>query len=158
MPYSPRCFKPEKYSADSRSVLLGTVPVLMQLPPINSARSIIATRLPKYAACAPAFSPAGPQPITIKSKSSLELTNPSVKQAPKQPQGLAVFIVEDCRRRRGQTASFLCGAAAVAPRLQKRRCLQDFASSGAPRHGKSLQQSTLWPNVTPLSTSSPKRF
>jgi hypothetical protein len=33
-----------------------------------------ATRLPKYAACAPAFSPAGPQPITIKSKSSLELT------------------------------------------------------------------------------------
>src|SRR5271154_1184058 len=107
MPYSPRCFKPEKYSADSRSVLLGTVPVLMQLPPINSARSIIATRLPKYAACAPAFSPAGPQPITIKSKSSLELTNPSVKPAPEHPQRGAAFIVEDCRRTPVERASFL---------------------------------------------------
>src|SRR5215469_16856264 len=71
MPYRPRCESPEKYSADSRSVLLGTVPVLMQLPPGTPARSMTATRLPKYAACAPAFSPAGPQPMTIRSKESI---------------------------------------------------------------------------------------
>src|SRR5882724_778969 len=78
MPYSPRCPSPEKYSADSRSVLLGTVPVLMQLPPGTPARSTTATRLPKYAACAPAFSPAGPQPMITRSNFSLSATVPSV--------------------------------------------------------------------------------
>src|ERR1700747_1846538 len=42
----------------------------MQLPPGTPARSITATRLPKYAAWAPAFSPAGPHPITTRSKRS----------------------------------------------------------------------------------------
>src|ERR1700693_4745792 len=46
----------------------------MQQPPRERARSMMATRLPKYAAWAPAFSPAGPQQMTIKSKLSLAAT------------------------------------------------------------------------------------
>src|SRR5277367_2886688 len=156
MPYSPRCFKPEKYSADSRSVLLGTVPVLMQLPPINSARSIIATRLPKYAACAPAFSPAGPQPITIKSKSSLEATNPSVKPAPKHPRRRAVLTVEDCRRTPSERAIFLCRASCqyhAAFSLQ-----QPPPRAEPPRRRGTLQRSPPDNNVSPLSTTSSRRF
>src|SRR5229473_2841045 len=49
----------------------------MQLPPMCSARSMTATRLPKYAAWAPPFSPAGPQPITMRSNVSLEATRTS---------------------------------------------------------------------------------
>src|SRR5882762_3370034 len=51
----------------------------MQLPPMCSPRSMTATRFPKYAAWAPPFSPAGPQPITIRSKASLEFTSSSVE-------------------------------------------------------------------------------
>src|SRR5229473_5779893 len=51
----------------------------MQLPPMCSARSMTATRLPKYAAWAPPFSPAGPQPITMRSNVSLEVTNSSAE-------------------------------------------------------------------------------
>src|SRR5712692_7386807 len=51
----------------------------MQLPPMCSARSMTATRLPKYAAWAPPFSPAGPQPTTMRSKESHEVTNSSAE-------------------------------------------------------------------------------
>src|SRR6266849_357082 len=115
MPYNPRCFNPEKYSADSRSVLLGTVPVLMQLPPTASARSITATRLPKYAACAPAFSPAGPHPITIKSKESAEATNTSVKRSGPVARGFVFYrqpplqiLLPLSRGSRPQPAAALC--------------------------------------------------
>src|SRR5580658_1971348 len=46
------------------------VPVLTQAPPRMSLHSMSATRLPKYAACAAPFSPAGPEPITIRSNAS----------------------------------------------------------------------------------------
>src|SRR5579864_1700704 len=42
----------------------------MHAPPTTDSRSISATRLPKYAACAAPFSPAGPEPITTKSNCS----------------------------------------------------------------------------------------
>src|SRR6059058_4173990 len=65
---SPREAMPVSASALSRSVFDGSVPVLLQAPPrCGAAFSIIAVRLPKYAACAAPFSPAGPLPITIKS-------------------------------------------------------------------------------------------
>src|SRR5438552_17803196 len=65
---SPREAMPVSASALSRSVFEGSVPVLVQAPPRwGAAFSIIAVRLPKYAACAAPFSPAGPLPITIKS-------------------------------------------------------------------------------------------
>src|SRR5215472_10578410 len=54
-------------SAVSRRVLLGRVPVLALAPPTRGLRSTIAARLPKAAAAAAALSPAGPEPITIRS-------------------------------------------------------------------------------------------
>src|SRR4249920_246041 len=42
--------KPDRCSTASRIVLLGMVPVLMQVPPTTSRRSISATRLPDLAA------------------------------------------------------------------------------------------------------------
>src|ERR1051325_10865685 len=56
----------------------------MQLPPGLGARSMTATRLPKYAACAPAFSPPGPQPMTIKSKLSLDANGTSQARTARQ--------------------------------------------------------------------------
>ncbi len=67
MPYMSRERKPERYMEASRRVLLGTVPVCVPAPPGSVARSMATTRLPKYAACAAAFSPAGPVPITMRS-------------------------------------------------------------------------------------------
>src|SRR5688572_14900174 len=69
-PYISRERYPERYIAVSRSVLLGTVPVRAPAPPGSASRSIATTRLPKYAACAAAFSPAGPTPITTRSQES----------------------------------------------------------------------------------------
>ena len=66
-PYSPRWRKPEKYSAVSRSVFEVTVPVLRPAPRRYGARSTRTTCLPKYAACAAPFSPAGPEPMTTRS-------------------------------------------------------------------------------------------
>src|SRR5437588_6549257 len=63
----PRWRKPERCSADSRRVLEGMVPVLTEAPPRTTSRSIRATLLPKYAACAAPFSPAGPEPMTMRS-------------------------------------------------------------------------------------------
>ena len=63
----PRWRNPERCSADSRRVLDGMVPVFTHAPPSSGSRSMSATRLPKYAACAAPFSPAGPEPITTKS-------------------------------------------------------------------------------------------
>ena len=64
----PREDMPVKASALSRSVLEGSVPVLVQAPPRCGARfSTIATRLPDQAACAAPFSPAGPLPMTTRS-------------------------------------------------------------------------------------------
>src|SRR6476661_4755232 len=40
-------------------------------PPGLGARSMMQTFLPKYAACAAPFSPAGPAPITTRSKCSM---------------------------------------------------------------------------------------
>ena len=54
-------------SAVSRRVLLGRVPVLVEAPPTIGLRSMIAARLPQTAAAALALSPAGPEPITIRS-------------------------------------------------------------------------------------------
>src|SRR5687767_7035898 len=67
MPYRPRWRRPEKYSAVSRNVLEGTVPVFIPAPPGLGARSTTTTLFPKYAACAAPFSPPGPQPITTRS-------------------------------------------------------------------------------------------
>src|SRR5690242_7147742 len=53
--------------AVSRRVLLGRVPVLALAPPTRGLRSTIAARLPKAAAADTALSPAGPEPMTIKS-------------------------------------------------------------------------------------------
>src|SRR5262249_40979678 len=53
--------------AVSRRVLDGTVPVLTAAPPRTASRSTSRTRLPKYAAWAAPFSPAGPDPITTRS-------------------------------------------------------------------------------------------
>src|SRR5260221_2084724 len=72
-PYISRERYPDRYIAVSRSVLLGRVPVCVPAPPGCAARSVATTRLPKYAACAAAFSPAGPTPITMRSKSSISL-------------------------------------------------------------------------------------
>jgi hypothetical protein len=63
----PRWRKPESASADSRSVFEGIVPVLTQAPPRIGSRSMRATLLPNHAACAAPFSPAGPEPITMRS-------------------------------------------------------------------------------------------
>src|SRR6267142_4900279 len=84
----------------------------MQLPPMCSARSMTATRLPKYAACAPPFSPAGPQPITIKSKVSLEVTNSSAESTGPGQLSISPRIVgeEDMRARK-----FLAEVCWVAP-------------------------------------------
>src|SRR5262245_17744217 len=58
---------PERKSALSRSVFDGSVPVLAHAPPSSFCISTSATRLPKYAACAAPFSPAGPLPMTTRS-------------------------------------------------------------------------------------------
>ena len=55
----------------SRSVFDGNVPVWTAAPPGSGSRSMRATRLPKYAAWAAPFSPAGPPPITTRSKRSV---------------------------------------------------------------------------------------
>src|SRR5271167_4587377 len=52
----------------SRTLLLGIVPVCTQTPPIISVRSMTATRLRSLAAQMAPFWPAGPLPITIRSK------------------------------------------------------------------------------------------
>ncbi len=70
MPYSSRFRKPVRYNAASRSVLDGSVPVWTPAPPTAGAFSMMATFFPKYAACAAPFSPAGPEPMTIRSKCS----------------------------------------------------------------------------------------
>src|ERR1022692_2188954 len=49
-------------------VLLGMVPVLMQHPPMASIFSTNATCLPNFAPWMAARCPAGPEPITIRSK------------------------------------------------------------------------------------------
>src|SRR5437667_10705920 len=49
-------------------VLLGMVPVLMQQPPRDAIFSISATRFPSFAPWMAARCPAGPEPITIRSK------------------------------------------------------------------------------------------
>src|SRR5262245_43192989 len=66
-PWSSRARKPESASAVSRRVLLGSVPVLATAPPSSGLFSTSATRLPKNAAVSAPFSPAGPEPMTIRS-------------------------------------------------------------------------------------------
>src|SRR5215475_11924020 len=53
--------------APSRTVLVGIPPVLTAMPPGRGCGSTRQTRLPKYAAWAAPFSPAGPAPITTRS-------------------------------------------------------------------------------------------
>src|SRR5579863_3867367 len=52
-------------------VLLGIVPVLTQAPPTTSRTSITATRLPDFAPWMAARCPAGPEPMTRRSKVSI---------------------------------------------------------------------------------------
>jgi hypothetical protein len=66
-PYRLRARSPKIASAVSRRVLLGRVPVLAEAPPTSGLYSIITTRLPKSDAAAAPLSPAGPDPITIRS-------------------------------------------------------------------------------------------
>src|SRR5258708_14255552 len=89
-PYISRERYPERYIAVSRSVLLGRVPVCVPAPPGSAARSIAATRLPKYAACAAAFSPAGPMPITMRSNSSISADLP---RPPHRAPGLGALVL-----------------------------------------------------------------
>src|SRR6266496_1555542 len=53
-------------------VLLGMVPVLAQTPPITSRFSTRATRLPTLAPWMAARCPAGPEPMTMRSKLCME--------------------------------------------------------------------------------------
>src|SRR4030095_16463882 len=53
--------------APSRTVLVGMPAVLTAIPPGRGCGSTTQTRLPKYAACAAPFSPAGPAPIHTQS-------------------------------------------------------------------------------------------
>jgi hypothetical protein len=66
-PYRLRVRSPESARAVSRSVLLGSVPVLAAAPPGFGSRSTMATRRPKKAAAVAPRSPAGPAPMTIRS-------------------------------------------------------------------------------------------
>src|ERR1700687_779736 len=52
-------------------VLLGIVPVLMAAPPTTSSFSMIAVRLPNFAAWIAARCPAGPEPTTMTSYLSI---------------------------------------------------------------------------------------
>src|SRR3989337_1356034 len=70
VPYRSRRRNPVRYRAASRRVFVGTPVLLAAEPPGSALRSTMATRLPKYAAWAPAFSPAGPAPITTRSNGS----------------------------------------------------------------------------------------
>ena len=63
----PWYWKPDRCSTASRIVLLGMVPVLMQVPPITSLRSMSATRRPCFAAWMAARCPEGPEPMTTRS-------------------------------------------------------------------------------------------
>src|SRR5438105_4324088 len=81
----PRCRNPERCSADSRSVFDGIVPVLTLAPPRTGSRSTMATRLPKYAACAAPFSPAGPEPMTMRSYIVLSAASCVLRPACSQP-------------------------------------------------------------------------
>ena len=67
-PKSRRERQPLSTSAVSRSVLLGSVPVLMPAPPSIPASSTSAARLPRKPAAAAALVPAGPPPRTMRSK------------------------------------------------------------------------------------------
>src|SRR6476620_1326908 len=62
-------------------------------PPGLGARSTMATRLPKYAACAAPFSPAGPVPITTMSKFSTTITQSARRTDPAGNGSLSVLIV-----------------------------------------------------------------
>jgi hypothetical protein len=68
-PKSLRERQPESASAVSCSVLLGIVPVLIPAPPTLPSFSTSATRFPKIAAVLAPQMPAGPPPITTRSKS-----------------------------------------------------------------------------------------
>src|SRR5712664_2776255 len=84
----------------------------MQLPPMCPARSMTPMRLPKYAAWAPPFSPAGPQPITIRSKLSLAVTNSSAEFSLVDQLSASRRIVGEEDKRRG---SFLLERAGLFP-------------------------------------------
>jgi len=98
-----------KYSADSRRVLLGTVPVLMQtaagvLGAFDYRHALAESRRPG----APAFSPAGPQPITRRSKSSWDGTESSKHEQSPFADWLSRFV-EHIKVRRMGTLKILSG-------------------------------------------------
>src|SRR3990172_8567970 len=64
----------------SRNVLLGMVPVLIQTPPTTARRSTTATCFPNFAAWMAARCPAGPEPITTRSKSYSVIAAPNSKR------------------------------------------------------------------------------
>src|SRR5262245_26831160 len=66
-PKSLRARTPDRARAVSRSVLLGSVPVLAAAPPTTAFFSTTATFAPKMAALTAPASPAAPAPITTRS-------------------------------------------------------------------------------------------
>src|SRR5579862_7267498 len=66
---------PESESAVSRSVLLGTVPVLAPAPPRSPNRSMSTTLAPRDAAVVAPTIPAGPAPITARSQTFCVVIN-----------------------------------------------------------------------------------
>src|SRR5438270_813951 len=77
---------PVRASALSRIVFEGSVPVFVQAPPTSGARgSINATFLPKYAACAAPFSPAGPLPRTTRSYEARSIPASSKRKVSSAP-------------------------------------------------------------------------
>ena len=66
-PKSPRRFAPVSWTAASRRVLDGTVPVLIWAPPRTLDFSMMATFLPSLAAWIAPFCPAGPVPMMMQS-------------------------------------------------------------------------------------------
>src|SRR5262244_3412830 len=86
--------------APSRSVLVGMPAVVTAIPPGRGLSSTMPTRLPKYAARAAPFSPAGPAPITTRSYRDLtdagSTGSPRLGAAPGQRAGSrGAGIVED---------------------------------------------------------------
>ncbi len=70
-PYTSRRDHPVRYTAVSRSAFTGTPDTAIAEPPTSERRSTTATEWPKYAAWLAPLSPAGPEPITTRSNSSI---------------------------------------------------------------------------------------
>ena len=93
-------------SAVSRNVLLGMVPKRTHAPPTLFPFSITITLLPAFAPCTAAFCPAGPPPMTARSKCSALTTAPpplfagallAQESSPARPDRSPAFRAPDAR-------------------------------------------------------------